>query len=126
MRTLNLVKQQYLRINEQQHFSISDVDEKWYISSVLEYITQAKLHLPLELSKIVTTKDFEVNIKEPKIGVLRLLPKILKQKTVANSEIGKLKCWGIKSSLQDPIKIIQLILDKYLSHILFYMENHYI
>ena len=48
------VKNQYLWLNEQQHFSISDVDEEWYISSVLDYITQAKLHLLLELSKIIT------------------------------------------------------------------------
>ena len=119
------VKNQYIRINNQQHFSLSDVDEDWYISSVLEYISQAKLHLPLELSKIITEKDFEINITEPKIGVLRLLPKILKLKTVPHSEVKSLKCRGIKSSLQDPIKIIQLILDKYLSHILFYMEQHF-
>ena len=50
------VNKQYLQINEQQHFSISDVDEEWYISSVLDYITQAKLHLLLELSKIITPR----------------------------------------------------------------------
>ena len=66
-----------------------------------------------------------MNIKEPKIGVLWHLPKILKLKTVTNSKVKNLKCRGIKSSLHDPIKIIQLNLDKDLSHILFYMENRF-
>ena len=85
---------QYTAINIKQHFGETNITEDWYISSILDYIGQAKEHLPRELSKIISKKDFEVCIESPKLGILRLLPKILKLKKVDESEVKNLTCRG--------------------------------
>ena len=54
---------------------------------------------------------------------MRLLPKVLKLKTVDYEHVGELKSRGIKSSLHDPIRAIQNILDKIFSHLLFFIEK---
>ena len=48
------------------------------------------------------------------------MPKILKLKTI--SKVSNLTCRGIKSSVNDPINLIQKILDKVYSHLLYYIE----
>ena len=118
-------KDQYLKINSQQHFGLADISEEWYITNMLRYIKDAEKSLPKELKKIVLPSNFKVSIKKPCIGVLRLCPKIHKLKTVSYEKISELKSRGIKSSMKDPIKNIQVILDRIFDHILFYMEKHF-
>ena len=112
----------YSKINVEQHFHQAHVTEDWYLENIQKYIENAKDSLPTELKNIVKTKDFEINIETPRIGALRLLPKIQKLKVVDHTSIGQLKCRGIKSSLHDPIQVIQRILDKIFSHLLYYIE----
>ena len=117
--------EQYSKINSQQHFGLTDISKTWYISNMLRYIKDAEKNLPSELKKIVTAANFKVNVKEPCIGVLRLCPKIHKLKTVLYEKISELKSRGIKSLMKDPIKNVQVILDRVFDHILFYMEQHF-
>lgn len=117
--------EQYAKINVQQHFGLVNITEKWYIENMLKFIKDAKVNLPLELSKIILKTDF--NWKEPnsEIGVLRLQPKVLKLKVINYEHIDSLTSRGIKNSMKDPIKVIQKILDKVFSHLLFYVEEKF-
>ena len=54
------------------------------------------------------------------------MPKILKLKKIDRSEIKNLKCRGIKSSMGDPITVIQKILDKLFNHVLHFKENEFV
>ena len=117
--------EQYEKINLQQHFGEVDLNENWYIENILDFIKQAEINLPNELSKIITKSNFIWEEKNPEIGVLRLQPKVLKLKEVSFSNISKLTSRGIKSSMKDPIKIVQKILDKIFNHLLFYVENEF-
>ena len=65
--------------------------------------------MPTELTNIVKPKDFEVEIEEPSLGFLHLLPKIQKLKVVDHTQVHLLKCRGIKASVHDPITVIQKI-----------------
>ena len=47
-----------------------------------------------------------------RIGTLRLMPKILKFKVITKENVKNLNCRGIKSSMPDPLKIVQKALDK--------------
>jgi hypothetical protein len=116
------VKDQYHRINAQQHFERADISEEWYITHILGFIQDAKSCLPKQLSKIIQQKDFEPTYTRPSIGTLRLMPKILKLPVVSPDSVSVLKSRGIKSSLNDPIRTVQIILDKFFNHILYYME----
>ena len=60
------------------------------------------------------------------MGHLRLLPKIQKLTKVDHSEVDRLRCRGIKSSLWDPIKIVQKALDSIFGHLLYYIEEEFI
>ena len=117
--------EQYSKINKQQHFGVADISEDWYVKNMLRYIKDAEKNLPAELKKIILPSNFKVNVKEPCIGVLRLCPKIHKLKKVSHEKINELKSRGIKSSMKDPIKNVQVILDRIFDHILFYMEKHF-
>ena len=117
--------EQYEKINLQQHFGKVDLNKSWYIKNILDFLKQAELNLPNELSKIITKSNFIWEVKNPEIGVLRLQPKVLKLKEVSFSNISKLTSRGIKSSKKDPIKIVQKILDKIFNHLLFYVENEF-
>ena len=70
-------KEQYTKINAQEHLGLTDISEEWYIKNMLRYIKDAEKYLPKELKKIVTPSNFKVNVKNPCIGALRLCPKIL-------------------------------------------------
>ena len=107
------LKKQYNKINEQQHFGKVEIKEDWYIRNILDFIKQAELNLPTELSKIITKSNFKWEEKRPEIGVLRLQPKILKLKEINYANVSSLTSRGIKSSMKDPIKVVQQILDKY-------------
>ena len=48
--------------------------------------------------------------------------KILKLKTINKGNVSNLTCRGIKSLMGDPINLIQKILDKVNSHLLYYIE----
>ena len=48
----------------------------------MNFINDAKVNLPKELSKIVLNKDFIWNEQTSEIGVLRLQPKVLKLKAI--------------------------------------------
>ncbi len=116
---------QYEKINIQQHFGKTTIDEMWYIESIITFIKNAFENLPNELSAIIKKSDFNIKIKNPEIGVLRLQPKILKLKQIDHSNVEKLTSRGIKSSMNDPIKVIQKILEKIFSHLLFYIEQEF-
>ena len=53
------------------------------------------------------------------------MPKILKLPVVSPESVSLLKSRGIKSSLNDPIRTVQIILDKVFNHILFFMEQEF-
>ena len=116
----------YNKINLEQHFVESDITEEWYIKNIVDYVKEAGAHIPVELSKIIKPSDFENSIEYPSLGHLRLLPKIQKLTKVDHSEVERLRCRGIKSSLQDPIKIIQKALDSIFGHLLYYIEEEFI
>ena len=94
----------YNKINLEQHFVKSDITEEWYIKNIVDYVKEAGAPIPVELSKIIKPSDFENSIEYPSLGHLRLLPKIQKLTKVDHSEVDRLRCRGIKSSLQDPLR----------------------
>ena len=51
--------------------------------------------------------------------------KVLKLKTISYEEIVNLQCRGIKSSMSDPTQVIQSILYKMFSHLLFFVEEQF-
>ena len=73
---------QYTKINIQQHFGAVNITENWYLGNIMNFINDAKVNLPKELSKIVLNKDFIWNEQTSEIGVLRLQPKVLKLKAI--------------------------------------------
>jgi len=115
----------YHKINQEQHFEKVHITEEWYISHILDFIQQARTALPTELANIIKPKDFDVEIDEPSLGYLRLLPKIQKLEVVDHTQVHLLKCRGIKASLHDPITIIQKVLDKIYSFLLFHIEEEF-
>ena len=119
------VKEQYRRVNAQQHFERAHISEEWYLEHILGFIQDAKCCLPKQLSKIIRPKDFDPTFVHPAIGTLRLMPKILKLPVVSPENVSLLKSRGIKSSLNDPVRTVQTILDKVINHILFYMEQEF-
>ena len=116
---------QYSKINVQQHFGRVDLIESWYIDNIRKFIIDAKIHLPTELSKIIVKQDFIWDKQCSEIGVLRLQPKVLKLKAVNFENVEHLTSRGIKSSMKDPIKVIQKILDKIFNHLLFHIEENF-
>jgi hypothetical protein len=66
---------EYNKINIDQHFSKVNISEEWYIENIQSYIEKAKSSVPNQLKKIIKDKDFESDISDPAIGVLRLMPK---------------------------------------------------
>ena len=116
---------QYSKINVQQHFGRVDLSESWYIDNIRKFITDAKINLPTELSKIIVKQDFVWDNQCSEIGVLRLQPKVLKLEAVNFENIEHLTSRGIKSSMKDPIKVIQKILDKICNHLLFHIEENF-
>ena len=116
----------YLKINEDQHFHKADITEEWYLTSIVTFLREAEAALPRQLSKILKPKDFQINIMSPKIGCLCLLPKIQKLKDVSYASVHQLKCRGIKSAMHDPIQVLQIILDKVYSHLLYHLELQFI
>ena len=115
----------YHKINAEQHFVEAPITESWYIENIVNYVKKAAESIPTELSNIIKPSDFDNNIENPSLGHLRLLPKIQKLSKVDHTQVHLLRCRGIKSSLQDPIKIIQKVLDKVYSHLLFYIEGEF-
>ena len=118
-------KSQYTKINNQQHFGKVDLDEDIYISQILEYLSDMKKSIPKQLSNIIKPSDFDFKGKAPSLGILRLLPKILKLKTIGPESVDVLKSQGIKASLNDPIQCVQKSLDNIFNHLLFYIEQHF-
>ena len=116
----------FLKVNADQHFEPADISEDWYIDNITKFITEAESALPNQLKNVLKPKDFKLDIQKPCLGTLRLLPKIQKLKTVGPSSIDVLKCRGIKSAMHDPIQIIQKLLDKIFSHLLYFIENQFI
>ena len=50
--------EQYYKINEQQHFGLTNIWEEWYTKNILNFIQEAKAGLPHELSNIIKETDF--------------------------------------------------------------------
>ena len=84
----------------------------------MQFIKEAKVNLPTELSKIILKTDF--NWKETNS---HLQPKVLKLKVINYENIEKLTSRGIKSSMKDPLKVVQNILDKVFINFLFYVKK---
>lgn len=106
--------EQFEKINIKQGFSKSNVVEADY----LREMSQLKRHLveiiPKEVENILSYK-FIANLKSEElgeIGILRLLPKILKLKHPSFYSIDELTSRGIKSSMHDPINSIASILSE--------------
>ena len=82
----------YTKINLDQHFAEADISEDWYITNIIQFIHDAKIALPSQLSMILKPKDFVIDIASPKIGTLRLMPKCQKLKDVSFNSVHLLKC----------------------------------
>ena len=98
---------QYKKVNIQQHFGQVNLSENYYIEYILKFLTQAATHIPHELSLLAKPSDFTWTKHPASIGVLRLMPKILKMKSISRSHIPNLTSRGIKNALYDPIKAVQ-------------------
>ena len=114
--------EQYSKINKQQHFGKVDISETDYLLNITSFLQQASNNIPHELSLLIKPSDFVWNNQTSSIGVLRLMPKILKLKTVNRTNISSLTSRGIKSAMNDPIKTVQKTLDKLFSHLLHFIE----
>ena len=101
---------QYDKIIKEQHFGATSINESWYINNIKGFIEEARSALPPQLSNIIKPKDFDWEFTNAEIGVLRLQPKVLKLKSISHDCIAQLKSRGIKSSMRDPIKVVQIIL----------------
>ena len=117
---------QYDKINKEQCFEKVEIEESEYLSDITSYVRNARIFLPNELANIIPKRCFKLNILNPSLGSLRLMPKVLKLKTIAPESVPFLKCRGIKSSMSDPIKSVQLALDHVFNHIIFYQEKHFV
>ena len=53
------------------------------------------------------------------------MPKLQKLKEISKVTIENLTCRGIKSSMKDPIKRVQITLDKIYSHLLYFVEKEF-
>ena len=103
---------QFLKLNKKQGFIKSNIIEETY----LDELSKIKQHLfktmPEEIQKKLHYKLL-INLQDltrGEIGIMRLLPKILKLKNPSNYTIDELTSRGIKSSLKDPINSISSIL----------------
>ena len=114
--------QQYEEINKKQHFGKINIREEWYLRNLNFFLKEASEHIPTELTEIIKKSDFIWKGKNQEIGTLRLMPKIQKLKIINKANVSNLTCRGIKSSMNDPINLIQKILDKVYSHLLYYIE----
>ena len=117
--------EQYVKINEKQHFGKTDISEDWYIKNIMSYLKQASENIPDELANIISQGDFKWTEHKPEIGTLRLMPKILKLKVISKENVKNLNSRGIKSSMRDPLKMIQKTLDKIYSHLLYFIETEF-
>ena len=50
---------QYGKINKDQHFGETSINENWYITNIRKFIKEARSTLPTELSSILKPKDFD-------------------------------------------------------------------
>jgi hypothetical protein len=116
---------QYDKINKEQCFEQVQLVESEYLTDIAQYIRNAQQFLPNELSHIIPKSCFKHDISHPSLGSLRLMPKILKLKHISPAAVPQLKCRGIKSSMSDPVRCIQLALDHVFNHIIFYQEKHF-
>ena len=114
---------QYEKINLQQHFGQVNISESCYIEYIFNFLMQAATHIPHKMSLLVKTSGFFVDKSSCFYRVLRLMPKILKMKTISRSHLPNLTSQSIKSALPDPIKAVQKSLDKIYSHLLHYIEQ---
>ena len=80
----------------------------------MEYLQLASENILDELANIVSSTDWTE--QKSKIGMLGLMPKILKLKVLGKENVENLNCSGIKSSMRDPLKMMQKALDKIYSH----------
>ena len=83
------------------------------------FIKDARDNIPFELSNIVKKTDFIWKKNKAVIGTLRLMPKVLKLKTINKDNVENLNTRGIKSSMNDPIQLVQKTLDKLYNHMFF-------
>ena len=88
----------------------------------VKFINSAGASIPHELSSILKPSDFVWPDTEAAIGVLRLMPKILKMNTISRSGLPFLKSRRIKSAMKDPIRTLQKYLDKIYNHLLNELE----
>ena len=117
--------QQYVLINSQQHFGKVKFDEDLYIVQILNYLKYMQKNIPHQLNEIVKTKDFVYDNKKANRGILYLLPKMLKLKTISPESISVLKSRGIKSSMSDPIQCVQKVFDHIFNHLLYHIEEQF-
>ena len=104
---------------------LENISENCYINYILNFFTQTSTHIPHELSLQVKMSDFTWTKHPASNRVLRLMPKILKMKTISRSNLPILTSRGIKSALYDPDKAVQKTLDKIYGHLLHYVKQSF-
>ena len=70
-----------------------NVSEDWYIANILDFIKQAEINLPTELSNIIRKSNFKWVELRPEIGVLQL--KNLKLKEINHANVVNRTSRGI-------------------------------
>ena len=108
--------EQYTKINIQQHFGSTNVSEEC-LNFIQEWITRWAQEYKYRFWFCMDGKSFWDG---------RLQPKVLKLPEINASNVPLLRSRGIKSSMRDPIRIIQKILDTIFNHLLFHIENQFI
>ena len=81
---------QYSLINNKQHFGKSKIAESWYLTNILRFINEASNSIPSELSEIVPKSLLYWENPKCEIGILRLMPKLLKLSTISRSNLPQL------------------------------------
>ena len=87
---------QYSLINNKQHFGKSKIAESWYLTNILRFINEASNSIPSELSEIVPKSLLSWENPKCEIGILRLMPKLLKLSTISRSNLPQLRCRALK------------------------------
>ena len=125
------IKIQYHKLNIKQKFTKVIIEENDYLRMIHNENMSAITRMPNELKKIVPY--WLQRIGEPSsdasIGVLRLLPKVLKLKKVEFASLDKLTSRGIRAATADPLgkieKMLHFIMKKMFTDLKKEYENVY-
>lgn len=106
------ILEQYELLNKKQKFVKVNVDEKTYLNEICLKINSSITFMPNELRKLIPYNLLKESVPsdDHSIGILRILPKVLKLKEISYKNIGKLTSRGIRAATNDPLGKLEKIL----------------